>query len=224
MHPSFPGLFHVILLAIAKRRPRWLLFVLGALMIAPVGLAGMIAVPIAGSFDDLQSQLFMIAFAGSSLPEELLRYAVLYYVGMRWFGITRVRDGLIFGLLVSFGFSCAENIYYALSIGWATGILKLALATPIHLALGVTMGCLLAMAATATADRKRFYFVFALAAPALTHGVYDLVLLTALTDGGADIVSRLALPVICYLLVVTIAVLAAMLAKHRVRVTTAAAA
>jgi RsiW-degrading membrane proteinase PrsW (M82 family) len=135
-----------------------------------------------------------------------MRFAVLYYVGMRWIGFTRPRDGLVFGVLVSLGFSCAENIFYAVSIGWATGLLKLTIATPIHLALGVIMGSLLAVAA-GSPSKRRSYTAYALAAPVLLHGTYDLVLLTALADGGAGAFARLALPVTCYLLVGATAVL-----------------
>ncbi len=214
MHPSLPGGLPLILSLVARNRPRWALAVLGALMIVPVMLAGTVAVPLAGLFEGPKTQLFMIAFAGSSLPEELMRLAVLYFVGMRWLGIARPRDGLIFGLLVSLGFSCAENIYYAISIGWATGVLKLAIATPIHLALGATMGCLLAAAAAEAPERRRPHILLALAAPVLTHGVYDLTILTALTNSGADAAPRLALPALCYALVVAIAVLAALRARH----------
>ena len=205
MHPSLPGGLSLV----TRNHPRWTLVILGALMIVPVMLAGTVAVPLAGLFEGPKTQLFMIAFAGSSLPEELMRLAVLYFVGMRWLGIARPRDGLIFGLLVSLGFSCAENVYYAISIGWATGVLKLAIATPIHLALGATMGCLLAAAAADPPEKRRPHILFALAAPVLTHGVYDLTVLTALIHSGVD-----AAPALCYALVVAIAVLAALRARH----------
>lgn len=219
MHPSFPGLLPVIVMQIARSRPRWLLFVLGAAMILPVLLSSVIALPLAEQMSTPKAQIFTIAFIGSSLPEELMRYAVLYFVGLVWLGLSRPRDGIIFGLLVAFGFSCAENLYYGLTVGWATGILKLAIATPIHLALGVTMGCLLAVAGSQR-DMRRIYLRYAFAAPVLMHGVYDLVVLMALANGSADAVARLMLPAFCYVLVVIIAVLSAMHASRRMRIST----
>ena len=63
-------------------------------------------------------------------------------------------------------------------------------------------------------EKTRLDHFPALAAPVLTHGVYDLTILTALTNSGADAAPRLALPALCYALVVAIAVLAALRARH----------
>jgi RsiW-degrading membrane proteinase PrsW (M82 family) len=200
-------------------RARWFLFALGAVMLVPVGLAGIVTLPLASATTDPQSKILVIAFAGSSLPEELLRFGVLYYVGMRMIGIARVRDGLMFGLLVSLGFSCAENVFYATSIGWATGLLKIMTATPIHLALGVTMGCLLAVAA-GSVEKRRIYLGYALAVPLLLHGVYDMVILTSLAGpdaASAGVAARLAGPLLCYVLVLTVAVLTVQHARRIMR-------
>lgn len=184
----------------------WLLAGLGALTIVPVILASALSLPLIGAMEDAQAQIAVLAFIGSSLPEEAMRFVVLYFVGVCWFGLSRPRDGILFGLLVSLGFSAAENLFYGLTVGWATGILKLAIATPMHLALGVTMGGLLATAMRAPRQHA-LWLVAALAAPLLMHGVYDFVLLKALANSDASAIGRLAQPAGVYLLVAVIAVL-----------------
>jgi RsiW-degrading membrane proteinase PrsW (M82 family) len=191
----------------------WLLFGLGVVSIVPVMLTSALTLPLAGSFASPHAQLATLAFIGSSLPEEAVRFAILYLLGWRWFGIRRPRDGIVFGLLVSFGFSCAENLFYGVSVGWATGVFKLLIATPMHLALGVAMGGLFAVAARA-GDRRTLWIAGALVAPLLLHGVYDFVLLLALANGGAGAVGRLAPPVAVYLLVGAFSVITVLRARR----------
>jgi hypothetical protein len=56
------------------------------------------------------------------------------------------------------------------SVGWAIGVFKLLIATPMHLALGVAMGGLLGVAARA-GDGRTLWIAGALVAPLLLHGV-----------------------------------------------------
>lgn len=194
----------------------WLLFGLGALMIVPVIATSVASLPLAGMFTSPHMQIAMIAFVGSSLPEEAARFAILVLVGLRWFGFSRPRDTLVFGLIVSVGFSCAENVFYGVSIGWQTGLLKIAVATPIHIALGVTMGGLLA-AANQSPRHRRIWLVTAFAMPLMLHGVYDLVLLRALAGGDTAIFTRLSMPVVVYALVALTAVLIVLRTRHMAR-------
>jgi RsiW-degrading membrane proteinase PrsW (M82 family) len=191
----------------------WLLFGLCVVSIIPVMLTSALALPLAGSFASPHAQLATLAFIGSSLPEEAVRFAILYLLGWHWFGIRRPRDGIVFGLLDSFGVSCAENLFYGVSVGWATGVFKLLIALPMHLALGVAMGGLLAVAVRA-GDCRTLWIAGALAAPMLLHGVYDFVLLLALANGGANAFGRLAPPVAVYLLVGAFAVMTVLRARR----------
>jgi RsiW-degrading membrane proteinase PrsW (M82 family) len=184
----------------------WLLAGLGALSIVPVMLASAFTLPLAEAMASTRAQIAVLAFIGSSLPEEAVRFGLLYAVGWRWIGIARPRDGIVCGLLAALGFSAAENLFYGLSIGWATGSLKLVVATPIHLALGVTMGGFLAIAAL-TDNRRGMWLAAAFGAPLLLHGGYDFVLFSALADSDAATVQRLALPALVYLLIAATAIL-----------------
>lgn len=185
--------------------PRWgvlKIFGLGILMILPVALIGGGIAHLTPAGAVTATRNFLIAFAGSSLPEEIFRFAVLYYFAMRPPSLARPSDGLVYGVAVSLGFSCAENVLYAVAMGGGMGLLKLAVATPIHLALGLTMGGLLAL------EREGRGLWLALGIPLLLHGVYDFVLLGALGAGGNGLsaASRLAAPVLVYCIVIGFAV------------------
>ncbi len=189
-------------------RPYLWLLLAGALMIAPVGLAGIGVAGLASDAGSAFGRNFTVAFLGSSLPEEIVRFAVLYIFALRWIGFTRPRDGLIFGAVVSFGFSSAENLLYGLTLGWHMALIKLVIATPIHLALGVMMGGLLVIANGAAWPRRGMVFALALSLPIMLHGIYDLVILTAIgqTAPGTSDVARLILPVLCYSIVIGLAI------------------
>lgn len=193
-----------------------LLMLAGALMIVPVMLsAGALAAFAAGPGTAF-GQNFLLAFAGSSLPEEIARFAVLW-VALRGARALRPLDGLVYGAIVSLGFSLSENLLYGLTLGLNMALLKLALATPIHLALGVLMGGLLVLARHGGSGAGT---ILALTIPVLLHGLYDLSVLSALgqNEAGGD-VARLVPPVLCYALVIG----AAAAAGWRVRVIARAA-
>jgi RsiW-degrading membrane proteinase PrsW (M82 family) len=194
----------------------WLLVGCGMLTILPVMLASALTLPLLAAIESAQMRIAVLAYAGSSLPEEAVRFGVLMLVGLRWFGMHRPRDGILFGLLVALGFSIAENIFYGVSVGWATGLIKLAIATPMHLALGITMGGLIAVGLRAP-EQRSFWFAAAFAVPLLLHGTYDFMLLTALADTGTGAIGRLASPAIVYMLVAVIAVLTVMRARQPAR-------
>lgn len=196
-----------------ERLRLWLLVGCGMLSILPVMLTSALTLPLLGAIEGAQLRIAVLAFIGSSLPEEAVRFGILFFVGLRWLGLRLPRDGIVFGFLVALGFSIAENLFYGVSLGWATGLLKLAIATPMHLALGVTMGGLIAVGLRAPAQQT-FWFAAAFFAPLMMHGTYDFLLLTALADSGAGAVDRLAAPVIVYLLVAVIATLTVLRARQ----------
>lgn len=175
----------------------------GALMILPVGLAGYGVTALTDGVASPLSRNLAIAVLGSALPEELSRFAVLYFAGFRRAGLTRPLEALFYAAAVSLGFSVAENLLYGLSLGWPMAALKLAVATPIHLAIGITMGGLLAVADSGTLVRRGVGLILALALPVLLHGVYDLTLLDALRGAGpaAPAPEAILLPGLCFAIV-----------------------
>ncbi len=192
----------------------WLLLS-GALMIVPVALAG---IGVAGLTTDGASPLARaaaLAFLGSSLPEEIARFAVLSLFGLWRAGSTRPLEGLIFGAVAGLGFSLAENLLYGFTLGWPMALLKLAIATPIHLALGVMMGGLLVIAGNCAAARRGAMLAVALVLPVLLHGIYDLAILTAIGNAASAIsdVVRLIPPALSYAMVIGIAVCTARRAR-----------
>lgn len=193
--------------ALPSTRAYFWLLLSGALVIVPVGLAG---IAVAGMPADGGSALVRnaaLAFLGSSLPEEIARFAVLCLFGLWRADSLRPRDGLIFGAVASLGFSIAENLLYGFTLGASMALLKLAMATPIHLALGVMMGGFLVLAGHEVAGRRRMMRALALALPVLMHGIYDLAILTAIGNDGPDnsVFIRLAPPVLSYAIVIGLA-------------------
>lgn len=184
------------------------LLLVGALMILPVALAGIGAAALTSAAASALARDFTLAFLGSSLPEELARFGVFYMFAWRRGGFARPLDGLIFGAVVSLGFSSAENLLYGLTLGWQMALLKLAIATPIHLALGVMMGGLLVIATGAKHPRRGIAFALALLLPILLHGIYDLAILSAMGEPapGASDAARLIVPVLCYAIVIGLAI------------------
>lgn len=193
----------------ARLRSVILLFALGGLVVVPVGLAGVGVVHLAADFPVAYQRNLLMAFFGAALVEEIGRYCVLYFAGSRWIGFAKATDAVIFALVTSLGISCAENLVYGLSIGWKIGLFKFAVATPIHLALGVTMGSFVALAG-ARIRKPRLFMTLALAVPILLHGLYDFVVLTQLSEHGRDASSpvHLAMPATAYLIVIGSALIA----------------
>lgn len=180
----------------------------GALMIVPVGLAGFGVAALHSDTESAVARAAALAFLGSSLPEEIMRFGVLCMFGLWRAGFIRPLDALIFGAVASLGFSAAENLLYGFSLGWPMALLKLAIATPIHLALGVVMAGFLVIAGSCAPARRGVMLALALALPVLLHGIYDLAILTAIGNAASGIsdVVRLIPPVLGYSIVIGFAI------------------
>lgn len=119
------------------------------------------------------------AFALEGLPEEALKWAVMWLVIYRWREFDEPLDGVIYGVAVALGFGTLENVVYVARGGLAVGLLRAVFAVPEHALLGATMGSFLGAAKLGGAGRggRARWVLAALLLPATLHGAYNLLLL-----------------------------------------------
>jgi RsiW-degrading membrane proteinase PrsW (M82 family) len=71
---------------------------------------------------------------------ELLKWLVLYLITYKSKHFGHLFDGLVYAVFVSLGFAAAENIWFALTNGWDTLLLRSVTTVPAHMTCGVLMG------------------------------------------------------------------------------------
>jgi len=134
------------------------------------------------------SEDLTVSFLGPAWAEELLKFAILYFIVIKRNEFNEPMDGLVYGVTVSLGFATYENYTYVYE--WAVTIAKeenfsaeafsylVALgrsysAIPLHGFNGAVMGYYFGMYAF-TGNKN--YLVFSLALPYLFHGFYNYLL------------------------------------------------
>lgn len=122
-----------------------------------------------------------VAFLGAAIPEELAKFAVLYFYCMRHSHFDEPMDGLVYGMTASLGFAALENIFYLMGAGegWVElALLRGFLSVPSHGLDGIIMGFFAGLARFEP-QRARLWWFLALAAPMALHGLYDAPLFMA---------------------------------------------
>ena len=124
-----------------------------------------------------------IAFFGAAIPEELFKFAVLYFYCRRLNDFDEPMDGIVYGVTASLGFATLENILYVADGGVTVAIVRAFTAVPGHALLGVIMGFYFGLAHFEP-RRRRLLLVAAYVSPVIFHGLYNTVLL-APEEGAA---------------------------------------
>lgn len=162
----------------------WRTFGWGVLIVFPVCL-------VAWPMDALAAQLghpllygFASAFFGAAIPEEIFKFAVVYFYAARHIQFDEPMDGIVYGATASLGFATLENVLYVSDGGLPVAITRAFLAVPGHAFLGAIMGYYIGRAKFTDGDRRPL-LVRALAIPILLHGLYDGPLLAG-NGGGSD--------------------------------------
>ncbi len=124
-----------------------------------------------------------IAFFGAAIPEELFKFAVLYFYCRRLNDFDEPMDGIVYGVTASLGFATLENILYVADGGVAVAIVRAFTAVPGHALLGVIMGFYFGLAHFEP-RRRGLLLVAAYVSPVIFHGLYNTVLL-APEEGAA---------------------------------------
>ena len=133
-------------------------------------------IPFQGSFLPAVSTAFLVA----AIPEELCKFLFLYLFVWRSKDFDEFFDGIVYAVFVSMGFACIENIMYVALQGTGTGILRAFTAVPGHFFFGIIMGYYFALAKFEPWKRKS-HLRKGIGGAILAHGIYDFILLLALS-------------------------------------------
>jgi len=120
-----------------------------------------------------------LAFFGAALPEELAKLIMLYLVVRKNPYFNEKMDGIVYAVCVSMGFAGFENIAYIDSAGdnwFGVSVTRALLAVPGHYYNGVFMGYFFAKY-WFEKENKLNHLFWALAAPVITHTLYDFILM-----------------------------------------------
>ena len=119
---------------------------------------------------------FIISFPIVGGIEELSKFAVLYLFCRTWNDFDEPMDGLVYGVCASLGFAAIENWSYVYQSGLETALWRAVSAVPFHAMAGVIMGYYFGLAHFVP-NKRRYYYILALAVPILLHGAYDYPLI-----------------------------------------------
>ncbi len=159
------------------RKLIWLTFALGFGAAAPAALIGeLLFFPLADLANDPWTSAFIIAFPIVGGIEELSKFAVLYFFCRKWNDFDEPMDGLVYGVCASLGFAAIENWSYVYQSGLETALWRAVSAVPFHAMAGVIMGYYFGLAHFVP-NKRRYYYILALAVPILLHGAYDYPLI-----------------------------------------------
>ena len=154
------------------------IFVFGCLSTVPIYFAEKLV----GHFfpaDNLPTFIgtLVSVFVGIGLIEELGKWIITYLTSYRNKEFNHPYDGIVYSVFASLGFAAIENLIYVVSNGIGTGIIRAILSVPSHAVDAVYMGFFLAASKKCLIDRKNnrsfIYLLLSILAPAITHTIYD---------------------------------------------------
>ncbi len=146
------------------------------------------------------SGAFRLALFGAGLPEELAKLIMLFLVVRSNPYFDEKMDGIVYAVCVSMGFAGFENLTYLGAAGtdWVgVSISRALLAVPCHYYNGVFMGYFFAKY-WFESENKLSNLFWALAAPVITHTLYDFTLMYMSVE-SSPIVSTLLFAFLIYL-------------------------
>lgn len=123
---------------------------------------------------------FRTAFFGAAIPEEIAKFAVLWYFLRKNPYFDEKFDGIVYAACVSMGFAAFENIGY-LFMNTANflgvGIMRAIFSVPGHLCFGIMMGYYYSLVKFyPNSKRHSTNRLMVLFVPILLHGLYDMML------------------------------------------------
>jgi RsiW-degrading membrane proteinase PrsW (M82 family) len=117
------------------------------------------------------------AFVLASIPEEVSKWLVLYWLVMKSTHFDEHYDGIQYAVFVSLGFALVENVLYVFEGGLTVALFRGVLAVPGHGFFAVLMGYFLSLARLGISRHRTRNLVLSLAYPILFHGLYDFFLM-----------------------------------------------
>jgi len=146
-------------------------FVLGALMIFP-------AVYLELSFKLVFPEgstllgIFVYFLFGVGLIEESLKFFAVRIYAYNSKMFNEPMDGLILGVAAALGFATVENVFYVLSSGLLTALVRAIISVPSHALFGAVIGFYLG---EATFHRRPILALKGLAAAIILHTLFDTI-------------------------------------------------
>jgi len=128
---------------------------------------------------------FHLALFGAAIPEEAMKFAVLYFIVWKHRHFDEHFDGIVYAVCVGLGFAVIENVFYVLEGGLSTALLRSVTAVPAHAAFAVFMGYFMALARFEPAARVR-YLVLAYLVPVMMHFVYNYLAMSMSSEAEND--------------------------------------
>ena len=120
---------------------------------------------------------FISAFLGAAIPEELMKFLMLYLLIWKNQNFSERFDGIIYAVFVSLGFATVENIVYVLQYGMDVALSRALTAVPAHALFGVSMGYYFSYAKFLPEYEKK-YLSFSIGTPIVLHGMYNFLLIS----------------------------------------------
>jgi RsiW-degrading membrane proteinase PrsW (M82 family) len=113
------------------------------------------------------------AFAVAAIPEELLKFCVVWFYCARHRAFDEPMDGLVYGAVASLGFATLENVLYVAQGGLELAVMRAVTAVPSHAFWGVIMGLYIGQAKFGPPALRARRLFAAWFFPMLLHGLYD---------------------------------------------------
>ena len=164
-----------------EKEPRGILirlFIFGALSTIPLCIIELIY----GRFFPLENLptfmgTFVTVFITVALVEEFGKWLVTYLCIYRKREFNHSYDGIVYSVFASLGFAGVENVFYVLSNGFSTGVMRALLAVPGHAVDAVFMGYFFSKSKEALVNKNNskslWYLILSIMIPSLTHAIYD---------------------------------------------------
>ncbi len=142
------------------------------LVIIPLTLFGTEA----DSWEDPVLSAFGSGVLEAGVPEELMKFLILYYLIWKNSEFNEYFDGIVYAVFVSMGFACLENIMYVFENGVGTGLMRAFTAVPGHFFFAVIMGYYFSLAKFNVTGRA-INMIKAITVPMIVHGAYDMIII-----------------------------------------------
>ena len=131
---------------------------------------------------DVVLDMFIHAFFGVSMVEELSKFIFIAGILYRSKHFDEPYDGIMYSIMVGMGFAGLENVLYVMNGGMGTAIMRAMTAVPAHATFAVVMGYFMGLQKFKP-NPKHPYMFYGLIGAILLHGFYDFFLFISFIPG-----------------------------------------
>ncbi|OLN23258.1 protease PrsW [Domibacillus antri] len=126
--------------------------------------------------EQLLSGGFLQAFFSTAMPEEFMKWFILYYLIYSHTHFDEPYDGIVYATSVSLGFATAENVLYLAAHGIEHAFMRALLPVSSHALFGVIMGYYFGRAKFGKPHLQKKMLSLAFFISFLLHGLFDYIL------------------------------------------------